>query len=247
MIVNDLRWETPANTIVCGPSFSGKTSLVDKIIRRKNILIKEGEKKKIILYYLSDQEIYKRWEDDKLLAFKAKGVPDTDSFIETINFHGKSGAIVIFDDLGADIKKNSKFFRELFPVMTHHMKLNVFLILHNIFPEGLRELSLNTHRFVITHNPRDALGIATLGRQCYPGSKNFLTSVYKFIGKTKYGYLVLDFHQETNPVLRGMLYLITFLNILRFCFFISYNKLVWRIGKLYYGLPRSRSLHSKSI
>jgi hypothetical protein len=139
------------------------------------------------------------------LAFRAKGVPDIDTFIETVNFYGKSGAIVIFDDLGAEIKANSKFFRELFLVLTHHMNLNVFLILHNIFPEGLRELSLNTHRFLITYNPRDSLGISTLGRQCYPGSKNFLTSVYKHVGKTKYGYLVLDFHQETNPVLRGML------------------------------------------
>lgn len=185
---------------------TGKTSLVDKIIRRKNVLIKNGEKKKIILYYLTDQDIYKKWENDKLLAFKAKGVPDIDSFRETINFHGKTGAIVIFDDVGSDIKANAKFFRELFLVLTHHWNLNVYLLLHNIFPEGLRELSLNTHRFVVTHNPRDALGISTLSRQCFPGSKNFLTSVYKHIGKTKYGYLILDFHQETNPVLRGMIY-----------------------------------------
>ena len=90
---------------------------MDKIIRRKNVLIKDGEKKKIILYYLTYQDIYKKWDNDKLLAFKAKGVPDIDTFRETINFHGKTGAIVIFDDLGADIKANAKFFRELFLVI----------------------------------------------------------------------------------------------------------------------------------
>ena len=189
---------------------------MDKIIRRKNVLIKDGEKKKIILYYLTDQDIYKRWDNDKLLAFKAKGVPDIDSFRETINFHGKTGAIVIFDDLGADIKPNAKFFRELFLVLSHHMNLNVFLLLHNIFPEGLRELSLNTHRFVITHNPRDSLGISTLSRQCFPGSRNFLTAVYKHIGEQKYGYLILDFHQETNPVLRGMIFKL--FNYIKPCF-----------------------------
>jgi hypothetical protein len=206
MFLDDLRWKSPGNAIISGPSFSGKTTLTDKIIRRKKYLFKNGERKKVLLYCLSpDQKIYQQWDDDNLLAFRAKGVPDIDTFIETVNFYGKSGAIVIFDDLGAEIKANSKFFRELFLVLTHHMNLNVFLILHNIFPEGLRELSLNTHRFLITYNPRDSLGISTLGRQCYPGSKNFLTSVYKHVGKTKYGYLVLDFHQETNPVLRGML------------------------------------------
>ena len=72
-------------------------------------MIKDGQNKKVILYYLSDQKIYQKWEDDNLLVFKAKGVPDSDSFIETVNFYGKSGAIVIFDDLGADIKSHSKF------------------------------------------------------------------------------------------------------------------------------------------
>ena len=225
MFVEDLRWQSPANTIISGPSFSGKTTLIDKIIRKKNILIKDGQNMKVILYYLSDQKIYQKWEDDNLLVFKAKGVPDSDSFIETVNFYGKSGAIVIFDDLGADIKSHSKFFRELFLVFTHHMKLNVFLILHNIFPQGLRELSLNSHRFLITYNPRDSLGISALSRQCFPGTKNFLASVYKEIGKMKYGYLVLDFHQETNPVLRGMFLHHSSFNIIRFCF--SNKQLVW--------------------
>lgn len=176
---------------------------MDKIIRNKDVLIKGGPKKTVILFYLSEQKIYRDWERRGLLSFKREGVPDIDSFKDTIEFYGKDGAIVVFDDLGSEIKQNAKFFRELFLVMSHHLNLNVFLILHNIFPEGLRELSLNAHRFIITYNPRDSLAISTLGRQCFPGSKNFLPSVYKFIGEREFGYLVLDFHNQTNPALRG--------------------------------------------
>lgn len=196
--------------------FSGKTTIVDKVIRNKHELIKNGDVKPVILYFLSEQEIYSKWERDGLLAFKSRGVPDIETFKDTIDFYGKDGAIVIFDDLGSEIRQNAKFFRELFLVLSHHMKLNVFVILHNIFPEGLRELSLNTHRFIITHNPRDSLSLATLSRQCFPGSKKFLPNVYKFIGETEFGYLVLDFHQQTNPALRGKItfHILTYIKII---------------------------------
>ena len=164
-----------------------------------------GKAKSVILFYLSDQEIYREWERSGVLSFKSRGVPDLETFKETISIYGKEGAIVIFDDLGSDLKQNAKFFKELFLVLSHHMKLNVFLVLHNIFPDGLRDLSLNAHRFIITHNPRDALSISTLARQCFPGSKDFLPIVYKFIGEREFGYLILDFHQTTNPALRGIM------------------------------------------
>ena len=204
MLVSDFRWTQFGNTILAGPSFSGKTSLIDKIIRNKSCLIKEGGQMAVILYYLSDQKIYNDWERDGVLSYKAQGVPDKDSFLETLSIYGGiSGTIVIFDDLGPEIKANLKFFREVFLVMSHHYKLSTFLLLHNIFPEGLREISLNTHRFIVTHNPRDSLAISNLSRQSFRGSKNFLPAVYEFIGGRQYGYLVLDFHKETNPALRG--------------------------------------------
>ena len=182
----------------------GKTTILNKIIRNKDVLIKNGAKKSVLLYYLSDQKIYKEWERDGLLTFKKPGVPDIDDFKDTIKFHGENGSIIIFDDLGSEIRHNAKFFTELFLVLSHHLNLHIFVVLHNIFPEGLRELSLNCHKFICTFNPRDTLSISTLNRQCFPGSKNFLLHAYKFIGQQKYGYLLLDFHHETNPALIGM-------------------------------------------
>ena len=178
--------------------------MLDKIIRKSDRLLTGGKNKKIILFYSTDQTIYDRWEGDGILAYKEKGVPSTSKFLDLVNLYcGKEGGIVIFDDLSSQVKNNISFFRDLFMIHSHHQNLSVFLTLHNIFTAGTRDLSLNCHRFIVTHNPRDILGIATLARQCFSGTKNFLPSVYKHIGKKKFAYLVLDFSQNTSDELRG--------------------------------------------
>lgn len=158
----------------------------------------------VLLFYLSEQQIYNNWERDGIIAFKHKGVPSIEEFEEFVKLYGtERGTTVVFDDVQSEIKKNLNFFTRLFLVLTHHMNLNSYLILHNIFAKGLRDLSINSHKIIITYNPRDSLGISTLGRQAFPASKNFIPSVYKFIGTKKYGYLVLDFHPEGNKLLQG--------------------------------------------
>ena len=108
-----------------------------------------------------------------------------------------------FDDLGAQVLNNLEFFEHIFVLLSHHLKLSVFLVVHNLFEGGLQKISLNTNRFVITANLRDQSQIGYLSRQAFPGSKNFLTSVYNHILSTvPYGYLVLDFSQNRNKYLR---------------------------------------------
>lgn len=203
MLIPDIRWESHGNTILSGPSESGKTSLLDKILRNKNKLFKEGANKRFILYYLSEQPIYEKWAKDGLITYKSKGTPSIEDFLETIKFYAPSGAIIFFDDLAGEIKTNLRFYREVWLVHSHHLKLCSFLILHNIFTPGLRELSLNSHKFILMHNPRDSLSISTLSKQSFPGKKNFLPSIYKKLAERPYSYLCLNFHQNTPPILRG--------------------------------------------
>lgn len=203
MLLHDIRWESPSNCILAGPSFSGKSTILDKILRNKDTLFKRGIEKKVILFYLSEQPIYQAWERDNLLAYKSQGTPSIAKFLEIIKFHAPSGGILFFDDLAGEVVKHMKFYRELFLVHTHHLNLCSFLILHNIFTPGLRELSLNAHRIILTYNPRDSLGITNLSRQSFPGTKNFLPAIYKKLGELPYSYLSLNFHQNIPPILRG--------------------------------------------
>ena len=58
-------------------------------------------------------------------------------------------------------------------------------------------MNINTQYIVLFKNPRDALQVATLGRQMYPGYSNFLVEAFKDATERPHGYLLIDLHPET--------------------------------------------------
>ena len=63
-------------------------------------------------------------------------------------------------------------------------------------------MSLNSHYIVVFKNPRDALQIATLARQMYPGKSKFLVEAYKNATEKPFGYLMLDLKPDTEEKYR---------------------------------------------
>ena len=203
MLFDSIQWVHPSTTVVAGPSNSGKTTLISRILENKNNLL-TCSTLKTVLFYNQSQEIYRKWSGAGLIDYSQKGIPSLTDFEAIAKFYSNSeGAVIIFDDLGAQVLANLDFFEHIFVVLSHHLKLSVFLVVHNLFEKGLRKISLNTNRFVITANHRDQSQIGYLSRQAFPGSKNFLTSVYNYIlSSVPYGYLILDFSQNRNKYLR---------------------------------------------
>ena len=58
-------------------------------------------------------------------------------------------------------------------------------------------MNLNTQYLVLFKNPRDALQVATLGRQMYPGNGKFLVEAFKMATEKPYGYLLIDLRADT--------------------------------------------------
>jgi hypothetical protein len=58
-------------------------------------------------------------------------------------------------------------------------------------------MSLNSHYLVLFKNPRDALQVATLGRQMYPNNSKFLVEAFKDATDKPHGYLLLDLRADT--------------------------------------------------
>ena len=106
MLIHDARWCQPSNSIICGPSGSGKSSLLSKIVNNSNKLFL-GKQRKILLYYLEDQNIYDEWKNRNLILHSQKGLPDLDSLKQITDIYKSDGLILIIDDLGQYIKSIS--------------------------------------------------------------------------------------------------------------------------------------------
>lgn len=63
-------------------------------------------------------------------------------------------------------------------------------------------MSLNAHYIVLFKNPRDAMRVATLARQTYPGQSTFLVEAFKNATEKPFGYLLLDLKADTDEQYR---------------------------------------------
>ena len=90
----NIRWSHPSSTFLVGPSMSGKTQILDKILNSKDGLFKsESGKtiKNIVLCYLSWQETYDQWEDRGLISRKFIGIPAIDELESILLDHSTNG------------------------------------------------------------------------------------------------------------------------------------------------------------
>ena len=203
MYFDSIQWSHPSTTLLSGPSSSGKTVLLTKILENQRALF-GGDKIQTILFYSIWQPIYDQWLSSGLIAYTYKGIPTLEDFKSLCIYYTlENGVSVIFDDLGSLIPKNLIFFEEIFVVLSHHLRISVLLILHNLYEKGLRKISLNSNRIILTNNSRDTSQITFFARQSFPGTKNFLPAVFKYIcNSSSYGHLVLDFCQGKDKYLR---------------------------------------------
>jgi hypothetical protein len=103
---------------------------------------------------------------------------------------------LIFDDL---MKEAGDSVLDIFTKLSHHRNMSVIFLTQNLFfkSKQSRTMNINTQYIVLFKNPRDALQVATLGRQMYPGNSNFLVEAFKDATERPHGYLLIDLHPVT--------------------------------------------------
>ena len=100
--------------------------------------------------------------------------------------------------------EQDKVVLDFFTVDSHHKNISVYFLAQNLFSQGkyMRTISLNCHYILLMNNPRDRSQINFLARQIFPTHTKYLVESYLDATSTKYGYLFLDFKQETDNELR---------------------------------------------
>ncbi|GFU28698.1 uncharacterized protein TNCV_468841 [Trichonephila clavipes] len=186
--MDSLKLVHPFTLILAGPSGSGKSQFVKKLIENKMI---KPFPKNIIWCYGVYQALY---EEMPNISFH-EGIPS--------NLHQYSDALIVIDDLMGELENNPQL-TKLFVKFSHHRNLSIIFVVQNIFHKGkeIREISLNAHYLVLFKNRRDQSQITHLGRQLYPRKVKFFQECYADATSKPCGYLLIDLKPETDESLR---------------------------------------------
>jgi GTPase SAR1 family protein len=185
-VVMDPRLKHPFTCVVAGPSSSGKTQFVFRLIRHADRLVDPPPEKIMYCY----GEFQPSFLELPQVEFH-EGLPNVDSF------DGRSRVLLIIDDLMNEADQNVC---NLFTKLSHHRNVSVVFVTQNLFHRNrhVRTMNLNTHYVVLFKNPRDAGQVANLARQMYPGKSNFVVEAFRDATREPYGYLLIDLKPETE-------------------------------------------------
>lgn len=197
----DLRIYNPSTTLVTGPSQSGKTTFIAKLIQNGEKLFKDNRcMQNIIFFYNQWQTLYEDLQSRGVKFYNY--LPTKEDIVGMCeSFKSMGGSLVIIDDFMADISDD---IGHMFTVMSHHYNVTIFLLTQNLFPKNkhFRNISINATYIVIFKNPRDSSQISLFARQYKPGKSHFLLNVYREATKKPYSYIFFDHHQKTPDALR---------------------------------------------
>ena len=199
-----LPFRHPSTILIAGPTGSGKTEFLVKLLTQRGI---EPFPERIIWIYSEWQDAYERIKKRLDVAEKKlEFVKDfDDSLYDSLDRRVRN--LVVLDDQmeNRDMQRNggsglAKFFTQ----GSHHRNLTIVYIVQNLFHQSraMRTVSLNSHYLVLFKNPRDKLQIRSLAMQMYPMNVEFLVRAYEDATKVPYGYLVIDLRPDTSDELR---------------------------------------------
>jgi hypothetical protein len=216
--IEEFYFRHPFTCLLAGPTFSGKTSIILKILNLLGVGLVRPCPEQVIYCYSIWQPLYDdiraNWPASGPVcsnssSYKSelifhKGLPPLD------NFDNSKKILLILDDLMQNCSKD-KGVLDIFTTNSHHLNISIIYVTQNIFSNGKnsRTISLNCQYMILTNNPRDRQQVKILGQQMFPlGRDYFFESYLDAVSIRKFGYLIIDMTQETeneNRVQTGIL------------------------------------------
>lgn len=190
----DLKWKIPFGCVISGPSSSGKSTFIRKLIAHSAELI-EPDPQCIAYFYGQYSSLVPDLQKAGVLV--QAGVP-TDEMLKRL----PTPALVILDDLLYTIDERS--LAELFTRKSHHTGngLGVIFVTQSLFEKKCKVIRLNSMYIVLMRAPNSALSIRNLGVQLFPRQLDFFLDAYRQATQDAYKYLLIDLHPTSDPLLR---------------------------------------------
>lgn len=162
--------------VVAGPSKSGKTEFVKKLVENTHLDLTITRTNHLVLSKMATS-----LRISKHRVKFIRNIPeDAEKLVADIN----TRHILIFDDMMGGRAIESIVF--WFTRKAHHRNTSVIYITQNVFDRSAqhRTISLNADYLVLFKNPRDKSQIVVLSRQ--------LISAYQDATRIPHGYLIVD-------------------------------------------------------
>lgn len=198
------KFISPGNMLIFGPSKSGKSTFLHRLITNRNDVFTftdgNSEFKSIIYYYGS------RWQP--LFHLISQEVPEIqfrmgyprNPIAEEIGPEERP-ALVIFDDLEKEIE-SSQHAGNLFTRDSHHLGLYAVMVFQNIFPQGKNSTAIyrNADTVVYFRYGNNDHQLLTRFRNFYSRANQArdLMEVYKKWTERRGGYMIVDNHPDLH-------------------------------------------------
>ena len=188
----DLKFIHPCTALVVGGTGAGKSYFMKRVIQNRDDLFNVTFHD-IILYYSEWQPLY---ENMPGVEFRQE--------LPVLEDHpsGQGPKLIIIDDFMDEIKNHNKEFLKFFIKGSHHRNLSVFFLSQCLFPEGMRQISLNAHYIVLFKSTRDRAQIRTFCMQVDPVHWRSLLESYEDATQEGHSYILYDFKPKQLDHLR---------------------------------------------
>lgn len=188
----DIRLKLPCNALIAGPPLSGKSTLVETIIKYAEELFNPPPKSILYCYGEYDKRIHNL---QSMGVTVTAGIP-SESLIESL----EKPALIFYDDMMLDV--NEKYMLDLFTRKSHHKNLGVFFLTQNLFSSTIKVARMNCHYIFILRSLQASLHIRTLGSHLFPGQLKYFMDAYHKACDKAYKYFLIDSHPTTPQELR---------------------------------------------
>jgi hypothetical protein len=190
-----LPFSTPTSILLAGPTMSGKTSFVIRLLQHASEMFSQAPTK-ILFCYMAWQSAFDKLKNMSIVELH-EGLPPR-SVITELGFE-KGHKVLVLDDMMKHIV-NDVNVQDYVTVSSHHNNMSIILLSQNIFAQGLtaRTISLNCHYIIVFNNKRDASQVSRLGSQMFPRRVPYFVDSYEKATSRKYGYLLIDLSPHTE-------------------------------------------------
>lgn len=189
----------PSSILIAGPSKSGKTVFVRRLIEEKML---SPMPSRIVLVFSEWQPEYNMLQKLQPKTEFIKGPMPNELYD---SFSAQEPSLLVLDDqMTREAYGKTDQVEKYFVQGSHHKNLSVIFILQNLFEKGrgIRTSSLNSNYLVLYKNPRDKGQVATLGRQMYPNKWRSFVAALDKATEAPHSYLLIDLTQDTPEEFR---------------------------------------------